>query len=112
MEHLEGVVSSQGFSSRNLILQYNPQNHQDCFTRNKRNFCFQIWPKLSYDARREYQEQVAFFEETFGEKEDEDNNDLEMQVASEANQSSDKGGDKDKEGAPVSEEGKEKSERS
>ena len=93
-------MSSQGFSNRNCILQYSPLNHQECFTRNKRNFCFQIWPKLSYDARHEYEEQLKFFEETFGEQEEETN--IEGMMPPETPSNNAQEGDKDKEGAPES----------
>lgn len=40
VESLQGIVSSQGFSNRNVFLQINPDQHQECFVRNKRDFCF------------------------------------------------------------------------
>lgn len=61
------MLSSQGFSDRGLILQYNPRDHQECFTRNKRDFCFQIWPRLSYDAMKEYRKARDFFQQAYGE---------------------------------------------
>lgn len=44
----------------------NPTRHQECFTRNKRDFCFQIVPKLAFDARKDYQSALKFFEKNFG----------------------------------------------
>lgn len=54
VEHLIGAMTSQGFSNRNCYLQVLPQVHSECFTRNKRDFCFQVWPKLTFDARKDY----------------------------------------------------------
>ena len=48
----------------------NPPKHQECFTRNKRDFCFQIVPRLAFDARKDYQSALKFFEKNFGEQQE------------------------------------------
>lgn len=65
MEHLHGNVASQGFANPNVYLQINPEQHQECFTRNKRDFVFQIMPKLTYDARRDYESALETFSKIF-----------------------------------------------
>ena len=54
VDDLQGTVVAPGFTNKNVYLQMNPQNHSDCFTRSKRGFVFVIYPKMSYDARKEY----------------------------------------------------------
>lgn len=72
LEHLHGNIASQGFANPNVFLQINPESHQECFTRNKRDFVFQIMPKLNYDARRDYESALQFFSKTFVEQDDGD----------------------------------------
>ena len=70
LEHLRGNVASQGCANPNVYLQINPEAHQECFTRNKRDFVFQIRPKLNYDARRDYEGALAFYQKTFVDQDD------------------------------------------
>ena len=72
MEHLHGNVASQGCANPNVYLQINPEQHQECFTRNKRDFVFQVMPKLNYDARRDYEAALQFYSQTFVEHDDGD----------------------------------------
>mmetsp|Transcript_6821 Transcript_6821/g.11003 ORF Transcript_6821/g.11003 Transcript_6821/m.11003 type:complete len:119 (+) Transcript_6821:71-427(+) len=64
---------SQGFSNRNIFLQILPSmaNLHECFSRNKRDFIFQIVPKLSFDARKDYMSQIHFFEKNFEDQKEE-----------------------------------------
>jgi hypothetical protein len=72
LEHLHGNVASQGCANPNVYLQINPEQHQECFTRNKRDFVFQVMPKLNYDARRDYEAALQFYSQTFVEHDDGD----------------------------------------
>ena len=61
VDHFQGYVSSQGyfaplpssFTNPNVFLQKHfPE--ADFFTRNYRDFVFEISPKLHYDARKDF----------------------------------------------------------
>ena len=41
---------------------------RECFTRNKRDFMFQVWPKLNFDARKDYESGLEIFNKNFSEK--------------------------------------------
>ena len=42
------------------------------FTRNKRDMYFQVYPRVAFDARNDYQSALKFFDKSFGEAEDEE----------------------------------------
>ena len=70
VEHLQGTVASCGFSNRNVYLQISPPKYTECFSRNKRDFVYQIWPRLNFDARKDYESAMEFFIKNFGERPD------------------------------------------
>jgi hypothetical protein len=72
VQALRGNVSSQGFSNPCVYLQIVPDKHHECFTRNKRDFMWQICPKLVYDARRDFQSSLKMYEKMFNNKGGED----------------------------------------
>lgn len=43
----------------------NPTKHHECYTRNKRDFVYQIYPRLNWDAVKDFQSAVKFYEKTF-----------------------------------------------
>ena len=69
------------------------------FTRNKRDMCFQVYPRVAFDARNDYQSALKFFDKSFGEAEDEEDMGNTAAAEQEAN--------KPAEGEPVEEEKKE-----
>lgn len=48
----------------------NPELHQECFVRNKRDYCFQILPRLNFDARKDYESAIKFYKRHFCENQD------------------------------------------
>ena len=69
-ESTPGYLSSQGyatspanrfrFTNPNCYIQHQPEETK-CFSRNFRDFMFQIQPKLNYDARKDYEETRKFY---------------------------------------------------
>lgn len=55
VQSVNGNMASQGFQNPNIYCQIIPKKHYDCFTRNKRDFMWQIIPKLNFDARRDFE---------------------------------------------------------
>ena len=62
VEGLNGNVACQGFSNKNVFLQLNPPALSEVLARNKRDFVWQIMPKVGFDARKDYDDALDFYE--------------------------------------------------